>query len=246
MLAHGIGCTRRGEEKQWGAVRTALEERGARVFYGGEDAMGSVEQGAGQLACAVAESACASSVDKVNLIAHSKGGLEARYLASHGGAPMVASLTTIATPHHGSVMADRMMLPRPFYRPVGWIVDACYRLAGDERPRCYVLLGELKRRGACALDAECPDQPGVYYQSFALIQEHWRENPGNAMMAAVLAKVGGGPNDGLVSLRSAGADGPHFRGVLRRAGGASVAHSALGKHPEFFIRIVSELKQRGF
>lgn len=37
---------------------------------------------------------------KVNIIAHSKGGLDSRYAISNlGAAPMVASLTTINTPH---------------------------------------------------------------------------------------------------------------------------------------------------
>ena len=39
---------------------------------------------------------------RVNLIAHSQGGLDSRYLISTlGWAERVASLTTIATPHHG-------------------------------------------------------------------------------------------------------------------------------------------------
>lgn len=47
-----------------------------------------------------------TGADRVNLIAHSMGGLDARYLISalefH---PHIASLTTIATPHHGSSLA---------------------------------------------------------------------------------------------------------------------------------------------
>jgi triacylglycerol lipase len=46
---------------------------------------------------------------KVNLIAHSQGGLDARVLASPDGLNMgdvIASVTTIATPHRGSPVAD--------------------------------------------------------------------------------------------------------------------------------------------
>jgi triacylglycerol lipase len=43
----------------------------------------------------------------VNLIAHSMGGLDARYAISRLGlGPRVASLTTIGTPHHGTPVAD--------------------------------------------------------------------------------------------------------------------------------------------
>ena len=45
--------------------------------------------------------------EKVNIIAHSKGGLESRYAISQLGlSPYVASLTTINTPHHGCTFVD--------------------------------------------------------------------------------------------------------------------------------------------
>jgi triacylglycerol lipase len=46
---------------------------------------------------------------KVNLIAHSQGGLDARILASPAGlgyGDRIASVTTIASPHHGTKVAD--------------------------------------------------------------------------------------------------------------------------------------------
>ena len=46
---------------------------------------------------------------KLNLVAHSQGGMDARVLVSPGGlgyADRVASVTTIATPHHGTKVAD--------------------------------------------------------------------------------------------------------------------------------------------
>src|SRR5262249_53560901 len=43
---------------------------------------------------------------RVNLIAHSMGGLDARYAITHLGlADRVASLTTMGTPHHGTPLA---------------------------------------------------------------------------------------------------------------------------------------------
>lgn len=44
---------------------------------------------------------------KFHIIAHSMGGLDSRYLITHlGGSHRIASLTTIATPHFGSPIAD--------------------------------------------------------------------------------------------------------------------------------------------
>lgn len=49
---------------------------------------------------------------KVNIIAHSQGGLDARVLASPAGLKMgkvTASITTISTPHHGSTVGDLVL-----------------------------------------------------------------------------------------------------------------------------------------
>jgi triacylglycerol lipase len=49
---------------------------------------------------------------KVNIIAHSQGGIDARVLASPAGLNMgdvIASVTTIATPHQGSLVADLLV-----------------------------------------------------------------------------------------------------------------------------------------
>ncbi len=52
--------------------------------------------------------------DKVNIIAHSKGGLDSRYAISClGAAPYVASLTTINTPHRGCEFADWLLKNAP-------------------------------------------------------------------------------------------------------------------------------------
>lgn len=48
-----------------------------------------------------------TKADKLNIIAHSMGGLDMRYaLAKLDAAPHIASLTTISTPHHGTSLAE--------------------------------------------------------------------------------------------------------------------------------------------
>lgn len=44
--------------------------------------------------------------DRVNIIAHSKGGLDAQAMAANNKKFMVLSLSTLSTPHMGSVLAD--------------------------------------------------------------------------------------------------------------------------------------------
>lgn len=50
--------------------------------------------------------------DKVNLVGHSQGGMDARLIASPAGTAFgahIASVTTVATPHQGSLVADAVL-----------------------------------------------------------------------------------------------------------------------------------------
>jgi len=66
----------------------------------------------------------------VNLVAHSLGGLDARYVVSVLNSTQVASITTIGTPHRGSPVADWAMRQSKrgslwywFFRLVGYDMD---------------------------------------------------------------------------------------------------------------------------
>ncbi|MDO8136539.1 MAG: hypothetical protein Q6354_02770 [Candidatus Brocadiales bacterium] len=69
--------------------------------------MARVERRAELLKVQILDYLRATRAKKVNIIAHSKGGLDARYMISClGMEDKVASLSTIATPHHGTSIAD--------------------------------------------------------------------------------------------------------------------------------------------
>lgn len=95
ILVHGIGVTERGGLYiPWGRVPAALRAHGAQVFFGRQDAWGSIETGASQLAAAVRQVRRETGCARVNIIAHSRGGLEARHMISRMGyGKYVASLT---------------------------------------------------------------------------------------------------------------------------------------------------------
>lgn len=100
LLAHGLGVTERGGlYVPWGRVPDVLRAHGAEVCFGGQDAWGSIETGAAQLAETVRKMLRLYGCERVNIIAHSKGGLEARHLISAMGyGKHVASLTMLSTP----------------------------------------------------------------------------------------------------------------------------------------------------
>lgn len=112
---------------------------------------------------------------KVNIIAHSMGGLDSRYLVSslkYGD--RVASLTTISTPHRGSFIADvgvNLVERDKANDALGKLFKAFGRtfttddLANDTNVRAA--LGALSEKASPAFNAANPDDSRVYYQSWA-------------------------------------------------------------------------------
>jgi triacylglycerol lipase len=108
VLAHGLlgfGSIGVGPIKQdyFRGVADHLRRLGVIVYHPSVPLVGSVAERAEALAAAVRQLPEA----RVNIIAHSMGGLDARYAISRLGlAARVASLTTVGTPHHGTPVAD--------------------------------------------------------------------------------------------------------------------------------------------
>lgn len=91
-------------------IKPHLEAHGFRVFHPNQDFAGSVELRAEQLKARVNEALVATGADKVHIIGHSMGGLDARHMiVDKGMAEKVASLTTIGTPHLGTILADHVL-----------------------------------------------------------------------------------------------------------------------------------------
>lgn len=107
MLVHGVGARDSLEQCYWRRIPDYLRQRGAVVEFGFQDSWATVEQNAAMLATRIAWVCREYGCEKVNLIAHSKGGLDARYaISALGMEGQVASLTTLSTPHHGSRTVD--------------------------------------------------------------------------------------------------------------------------------------------
>lgn len=95
-----------GPQAYFRGVRGALEAHGHAVYIARVAPLSGIQRRAEQLAAQLA----AYDVPKVNIVAHSMGGLDARYAISQLGiAGRVASLCTIGTPHHGTpLLAGRI------------------------------------------------------------------------------------------------------------------------------------------
>ena len=202
-----------------------------------------------------------SGSEKVNIIAHSKGGLDARMAASSFGCERkIASITTIATPHHGSKTIDKLFaIPRPFWNIAAFAVNNWIRKVGDKRPDFLKLCEDFTTERMRVFNDNNPDVPGIYYQSFACVMSRPFSDI-NLSTANAVIKHFEGANDGLVSVDSAkwGENfatlrSNSFRGISHLDAIDFRRHCLTRKKGDgisdictFYIALVEDLKGRGF
>ena len=261
LLIHGMGARDRKRLSYWGRIPTALRKNGAKVFFGGQDSNGSLETNAKTLCGAVERVIAETGSEKLNIIAHSKGGLEARYMIScHGLADRVASLTTLSTPHHGSITMDYVMkLPKVLLKIGSAIADIWFRILGDEEPDTYSCLELFTTACAERFNANTPDADGVYYQSYSFVMNKWYSDLAMAFSYMVV-RFFEGENYGHLAPRAT--SWTNFRGIYRGAGARGVSHCQqvnLARNrlnitdgekimdiTEFYVNLAEELKESGF
>lgn len=129
---------------------------------------------------------------RVNVIAHSMGGLDVRYaIARHGLGDRVASLTTVGTPHWGTPVADLGMKLSDLLRVsslIGRVVD----LSGF-----YDLTTERMK----AFNREIEDRRGILYASVVARIDRARAHP-LLWPTHLYLQERGGESDGLVPYES--------------------------------------------
>ncbi|MFZ9595095.1 MAG: esterase/lipase family protein [Bdellovibrionia bacterium] len=105
VLVHGLGAQSRfGPIEYFFGLPKLLREHQNRVLTPHLSAWHTLEVRAQQLKTQIQTSL---GDQKVNLVGHSMGGLDIRYLSSClGFAEQVASITTIGTPHQGTSLGD--------------------------------------------------------------------------------------------------------------------------------------------
>lgn len=180
VLAHGIlGFETLGV----GPVRVDYFRRvAARLSAAGLDVivprvppLGGVPARAAALARAIE----ALPHDRVTVIAHSMGGLDARWAIAHGAAPRIGTLVTVGTPHRGTPVADLLARGVPG-EALAWLTTR--RLAQFAR--------------------EAPDSPDVRYACIvAATSDRARVHRLLRATHAYLARVAG-RNDGMVPASS--------------------------------------------
>lgn len=137
ILAHGIAAKQLRILNAFGQIGNELTKEGYQVFVADTDGFGSIENNAEQLKKYINRILLLTGAEKVNIIAHSKGGLDSKYMITKlGMEDRVASLTTLCTPHKGSIIASKIWdLPMPIKKIMGFSIDMFYCLfLGDKHP----------------------------------------------------------------------------------------------------------------
>jgi len=262
VFIHGTGFRDHKWFNYWGRIPTALALHGCKFYYGNQDSWATVENNAVSLKERIEEILAETGAEKVNIVAHSKGGMEARYIISSlGMSDSVASLTTVSTPHHGSKTMDFVCgLPVFLFRAAAFFANLWFRILGDSNPDFHFVCRQFTTDYAEEFNKNNADANGVYYQSYAGVMNN---SFSDAMMIIphFVIRLIEGENDGLVTTKSA--QWGHFKGILKGRTNRGISHAdevdmrrrKLSKKSEVgyvsdicdvYIQIVSDLKQLGY
>ena len=257
LLVHGVFFRDTRFFNYWGRIPQELKRNGARLYYGQQQSALSVADSAKELKQRVFQLLRESGCQKVNILAHSKGGLDARYAISCLGlAPYVASLTTINTPHRGCRFADHLLtkLPNALVQFVAKRYNTTLRRFGEANPDFLAAVGDLTHSRCTQLNERMPDQPEVWYQSVASCMHQAGSAKFPLNWSYRLVKRYDGANDGLVGVDSA--PWGHFLGLLTSAGRRGISHGDMIDLDrrnfrgfdvrEFYVHLVAGLKRQGY
>ncbi len=260
LLVHGVFFRDFDHFNYWGRTPAELEKNGAKIFYGEHESASSVPESARQIANKVLDIVREQNCGKVNIIAHSKGGLDTRYAVSMLGiAPYVASVTTVNTPHRGCEFADYLLdkAPQKMRDSVAAGYNAALRKVGDLHPDFISAVTDLTASKCRALNNDMSGfdfkANGVYTQSVGSVMSRPEGGRFPLNMSYMLVKAFDGKNDGLVGMNSFkwGEKFTFIETTTKRG----VSHGDvidLNRENipgfdvrEFFVELVSDLKNRG-
>jgi len=225
----GVGASR---QVYFRGIGDALAKDGHGIHVARMPAARSIAERAQELA------RCVRSIDakRVNLVAHSMGGLDARYAITRLGLrPSVATLLTIGTPHRGSPLAD---LSAELAAKLG--VARALAAGGLS----LGALGDLTTESLAVFNGRVPDCRGVAYLSVVgAVRRKRRTNP-LLLPSYLWMRRQWGENDGIVPSSSqrwgkvvAEIEADHW---------AQIGWSSHFDAPRFYVRLLRELRALGF
>ncbi len=257
LMVHGVFFRDFRYLNYWGRIPQELQKNGATIFYGEQQSAATVESCGIELSERIQKIVQETGCEKVNIIAHSKGGLDSRVAISNfGSAPYVASLTTINTPHNGCIFAEYLFnkCPKRVKDYVAVNYNAALSKFGDKSPDFIGAVSDLTMSSCVARNKVTPNVEGVLYESVASYCNKARHVKFPMNFSHRIVKYFDGRNDGLVSIDSAKWGSSYT--LLEPKGKRGISHGDmidLNRENivdfdvrEFYVELVASLKNRGY
>ncbi|MDD6795362.1 MAG: triacylglycerol lipase [Clostridiaceae bacterium] len=255
VLVHGIFFRDWMFINYWGRIPKELVKHGAEVYYGKQGSSNAVAISGQELKNNILKIIEETGCEKVNIIAHSKGGLDARYAISKLGLEdYVASLTTINTPHRGCKYVDFLLdkFPKSLKMFIDKHYNSIFKKLGDENPEFLKGVEDLTASKCKEFNMQVKNSDKVLYQSVASKMDNVFSAGFPLNLGYMFAKHFDGENDGLVAVPSA-VWGDYLGTITAKSRGIShgdvidMTRQDIKEYDvcEFYVEIVKNLKERG-
>ncbi len=260
LMVHGVFFRDFKYLNYWGRIPDELIRNGATIYYGGHQSAAAVANSAKELADRINEIVSTTGCEKINVIAHSKGGLDIKTaIVKQGIADKVASVVTVNTPHRGCEFAEYLLnkAPEPFRQKVASAYNNTLKKLGDSDPDFIAAVTDLTASGCKIIWDETADYDykghGIYTRSIGSCMKKAGSGAFPLNMSYHLVKMFDGRNDGLVGEASFkwGEDYQFLENKRTRG----ISHGDMidlnrENIPgfdvrEFYVSLVSDLKVRG-
>ena len=258
LLVHGVFFRDFDHFNYWGRIPAELRKNGATIYYGEHNSAAAVNDSAVELEKRIKEIVEQSGCGKVNIIAHSKGGLDSRVaIAMTSAGQYAASLTTINTPHRGCEFADYLLgeIPGKQQEAIAKKYNTVAEKLGDKNPDFLAAVYDLTSEKCRERNEIVHDNPDVFYQSVGSVLQGASSGQFPLNFTYHLVKYFDGENDGLVGIDSF-SWGSSLQMVRLEKKGRGVSHGDMIDLNrvnlkgldirEFYVQLVSGLREKGF
>lgn len=256
LLVHGVFFRDNRLFNYWGRIPEELKFNGAKIFYGKHKSAASIEDSARELKKRIEKIVNKTGCQKVNIIAHSKGGLDCRYaLSKFGVADKVASLITINTPHKGCLFADFLLekIPNDVKNKIADTYNKALKYLGEKDADFLSAVKNLTDEFCSELDKNMPISEDIYTQSIGSVMYSADYGKFPLNFSYHLAMHFDGDNDGLVSEKSFKWGDNYI--LLKPSGERGISHGDMIDLSrtdfygfdvrEFYVNLVNKLKLKG-
>ena len=256
LLVHGVFFRDSRLFNYWGRIPAELEKNGAKIYYGEQQSALSVEESSKELAEKIKEICAKTGCGKLNIIAHSKGGLDSRYAVSMLGCDKyVASITTVNTPHRGCLFAEYLLdaAPDKLKNFIESTYNGAFKALGDKSPDFMSAVKNLTAGFCEEFNKKIIDSPDVFYQSIGSKAKSRKSGRFPLNISYPVVKKYDGDNDGLVAIEATKWGENWIK--LYPKGNRGITHADvidLNREDikgfdvrEFYVQLVAELKKHG-